>query len=107
HSDAGAATHPKAAASTTMAATANGQYLFATRFIFRLETAMPNATSRSKLRSGKPGRGRRFSSGTQPSAVRSLTHWEDAMRLWLVMWTALILPASASPVVSPEDAETM
>ena len=29
------------------------------------------------------------------------------MRLWLVMWTALILPASASPVVSPEDAETM
>jgi hypothetical protein len=29
------------------------------------------------------------------------------MRLWPVMWIALTLPASASPVVSPEDAETM
>jgi hypothetical protein len=29
------------------------------------------------------------------------------MRLWSVMWIALILPASASPVVSPDDAETM
>jgi hypothetical protein len=29
------------------------------------------------------------------------------MRLWPVMWIALVLPASASPVVSPDDAETM
>ena len=29
------------------------------------------------------------------------------MRIWPILWIALILPASASSVVSPEDAETM
>jgi hypothetical protein len=29
------------------------------------------------------------------------------MRIWPVIWIGLILPATASPVVSPEDAEIM
>src|SRR4051812_18393195 len=93
-----------------MAATPSGQYFFATRFAFRLETAMQSATPRAKMRSGE--RERAEFSEVRPSrnpitGFSFCYSWEVAMRIWPVMWIALILPASASPVVSPEDAETM
>jgi hypothetical protein len=46
-------------------------------------------------------------SGTQPWSGGCVSNLEVAMRTWPVIWIALISPAAASPLVSPEDAEIM